>query len=323
MHDIELFKDAVGVYEYEPGTKITKPGLYLNMPMEAYHGTPTIEPSISSSQLRTLFNKSPAHYWLGSPMNPDSEPFKDTEFTILGRAAHHLLLGEKDFKEHFVIRPALGPDGEKWNNAKNICKAWMKEQAAERLTVITMEQLEQIKGMETSLSAEPAVNDGILNGEIEASMFYQDPETGIWVKSRPDSIPNDSDAADLKCVSDVFDEGIAKGLGNNGYHQQAALTKSAIFHTLRREMENFFLVYVEQKSPHSVRIETIDPVDIVAGERENRAALHIFRRCLETNYFPGPKNVAGDGGYVSRTKYARDNALRKVERYEKELGIQP
>lgn len=322
-NEIEVFKNAVGVYEYEPGTKITKPGVYLNMPMEVYHGLPTVEPSISSSQLRTIFNKSLAHYWLTSPLNPDREPFQDTEFTIVGRAAHHLLLGESNFSKYFAIRPAMAPDGRDWNANNKTCKAWLNEQALERITVVTDKQLEQVKGMERALLREPAVQNGILNGAVEASIFYQDKETGIWLKSRPDSIPSDNDAADLKVVSDITDEGIARGLGDNGYHQQAATTRDAIFNVLHRELENFFLIYVEGKQPHSVRIDTIDPEDVAQGSRENRAALHLFARAIETNYFPGPKNLAGDGGFVSRTKFRREMSARRLDRIETELGIKP
>ena len=319
--EIELFANAVGVYTYEPGTKITKPGIYLDMPMEVYHGQPTIEPSISSSQLRTIFNKSLAHYWLGSPLNPDREPFKDTEFTIVGRAAHHLLLGEARFRRYFTIRPSEAPDGRDWHAANKTCKKWLDEAALEGLTVVTKAQIEQIKGMERALLLEPAVQGGILNGHVEASMFYQDRETGVWLKSRPDSIPNDNDAADMKVVSDITDEGISRGLGDNGYHAQAATVAAAVKHVLCRDLEHFFLIYVEGKRPHSVRIDTIDPEDIAQGHRENRAALHMFARALETNWFPGPKNIAGDGGIVRRTKFAREQAMRRLERIETDLGI--
>lgn len=325
MQDLELFKDAVGVYQYEPGTKVTKPGVYLDMPMSVYHGQPTVEPSISSSQLRKIFNHSLADYWLQSPLNPERQPFVDTEFTILGRAAHHILLGEAEFSKHFVIRPEDAPndpEGRKWNANNKYCKQWLGEQQLRQLTVLTEDQVERIRQMEAALLREPPIAvGGILNGAIEASMFYRDEETGIWIKSRPDSIPNDADVADLKCVSDVTDEGISRSLGDQGYHQQAATTKSAMAAIFRRVMENFFLVYAQSAAPFSVRIDTIDPEDIHAGELENRAALHLFARALETNYWPGPKNLAGDGGIVSRTKFAREKAARRRERIEKELGL--
>lgn len=306
--------------EYVPGTIITEPGAYLNVPMEFYHGQPTDGPSISSSGLRTIFTQSLKHYWDGSPLNPDRAEFTDTEFTILGRAAHHLLLGEADFSRFFVIRPDT-IEGEKWQGNKTICKKWLAEQELARLTVVTPAQMEQIRGMAAALAAEPIVQGGILNGYVEVSLFWKDAETGIWLKSRPDVVPNESgDTSDLKCVSDVSDDGISKALGDRGYHQQGALIGEAFREVLGMEMEHFSLVYVEGKRPHSVRIDEPHPEEITQGYEENHAALRLFKRALDNGYWPGPKNVSGDGGYIRRTKWAREQSERRLKLIAQELA---
>lgn len=306
--------------EYIPGTKITEPGAYRNVPMSVYHGQPTEGPSISSSGLRTIFIKSLAHYWDESSLNPERAEFKDTEFTILGRAAHHALLGEADFSNFFIVRPEEAPDGRAWNGNNNSCKQWLAERALEEITVLKQEQIEQIKGMSKALAAEPPIQGGILNGEVELSLFWQDPETGIWLKSRPDAVPNDNDSADLKCVSDVSDDGISRALGERGYHQQAALVDEGMRMVFGRPLENFFLVYVEGKRPHCARIDTVAPEEIEAGYHENHAALRLFKRALDTGYWPGPKNMSGDGGFVRRTKWQRTFAERRLELINQELA---
>jgi hypothetical protein len=320
MSYLDFQPDEFGIYDYVPGLKVDAAIAVRNMPMEVYHGQPCVGPSISSSQLRTIFSKSLKHYWNQSPLNPDREPFQDTEATILGRAAHHLLLGEGDFANYFVLRPTEAPDGRAWNGNNNTCKEWLAEQALNGLTVIKPEQIEYIRGMAKSMLEEPAICSGILSGLVELSMFYQDPETGIWVKSRPDAVPNDADGADLKCVSDVFDDGISRGLGDRGYHQQAALTFEAVRRVFGRMMENFFLIYVEQKRPHSVRIATIHPDDVADGILENRAALRLFARALQTNEWPGPKGDSGDGSFVRRTPWTREWAKRRLTQIEQELA---
>lgn len=306
--------------EYVPGTVITEPGAYLNVPMDFYHGNPCDGPSISSSGLRTIFTQSLKHYWDGSPLNPDRVDFKDTEFTILGRAAHHLLLGEADFDRYFVVRPETY-QGEKWNSNKSICKAWLAEQELSRRTVVTEAQMQQIRGIAASLQAEPIVQGGILNGYVEVSMFWKDAETGIWLKSRPDVVPNFSgDAADLKVVSDVSTEAISRALSDRGYHQQGALIGEAFREVLGMEMEHFSLVYAEGKRPHSVRIDEPHPEEIAQGHLENHAALKLFKRALETGEWPGPKNPSGDGGYIRRTKFAREQAEHRLKLIEQELA---
>lgn len=307
------------IRDYDGGV-ITEPGAYQNVPMDRYHGQPCDGPSISSSGLRTIFNKSLAHYWDLSPLNPDRAEFQDTEATILGRAAHHLLLGEADFGNHFIIRPEEAPDGRPWNGNNKSCRQWMAERALDGLTVLKPEHVEYIRGMSKSLAAEPPIQGGILNGIVELSLFWKDPETGIWLKARPDAVPNDADAADLKCVSDISDDGIQRGLGDRGYHQQAALVSEAMEMVFGRMLENFFLVYVEQKRPHCVRIDTVDPVEIAAGREENHAALRLFKRALDTGYWPGPKNLSGDGGFVRRTPWSKIAAERRLEMIKQELA---
>lgn len=296
------------------GKKISEPGAYRDVPMSFYHGDPCVGPSISSSGLRTIFIQSPKHYWNTSIYNPNREELEQTEAIILGRAAHHLLLGEADFSRHFVEA--------KYSEFRTKeAKQWKAEQLLDGLTVLTEKQIEYIKGMAESLAAEPIVQGGILNGHVEISMFWQDAETGIWLKARPDVIPNDSgDVADAKCVADVSDAGIERGLGERGYHQQGALVGEGLQETLGIAMEHFTLVYIEAKRPHSVRFDEIAPDEIAAGVAENRAALRLFRRSLDTGYWPGPKSIQGDGGFVRRTSWSQKRAADRLAAIEQELA---
>jgi len=317
----------------DTGGKIVVPGAYLNVPMEVYHGQPCEGFSVSSSGLRTIYNQSLKHFWNGSSLNPEREDIEQTEFIVLGRAAHHLLLGEADFKNYFVVRPTEAPDGRAWNGNNKSCQTWLAERALEGLTVLTPAQVEQVKGMAKSLSEEPIVQGGILNGYIEVSMFWKDAETGIWLKSRPDVIPNASgDVADLKCVSDVSNDGISKSLGERGYNQQGALVREGMQEVLDLEMQHFTLVYVEQKKPNCVRFDEVDPLDIVGGtdpfsgesiiggHDENHAALRLLKRALEDDSWPGPKASAGDGAFVRRTKWHRDQSRRRFNEIQQEVA---
>jgi len=319
--------------QYVPGQIITEPGAYLGMPMEVYHGQPCDGLSVSSSNLRTVYIESPKHYWNGSHFNPNRKEFKQTEPIILGRAAHHLLLGEGDFGKYFAMRPDKAPDGREWHGSNKSCLQWEADRALEGLTIIKGEQIEWIRGMSVSLAAEPIVRGGILNGYTEVSMFWKDEETGIWLKSRPDNIPNDSgDSADLKCVADVSSDGISRALGERGYNQQAAMVREGMKKTLDIEMQHFTLVYVEQKPPHCVRFDEIHPLDIVGGKDpftgeiivgghdENHAALRLIKRCVERNEWPGPKAPAGDGAFVRRTEWARKQSKRRYDLITQELA---
>ena len=63
------------------GEKISRPCLVSGLPIDRYHAADICDgPSISSSGLRTIFSKSPAHFWAESALN-DEEDEEDEEET--------------------------------------------------------------------------------------------------------------------------------------------------------------------------------------------------------------------------------------------------
>lgn len=290
---------------------ISKPGCYQNIPIKNYHSGDLCEgPSISSSGLRKLFRESPAHYWATSPLNLNRIEEPESGALVLGRAAHHLLLGEDNFSTLFIMRP------ERWDSWRaNDAKTWKAEQEDQGRTVLIPQQIERIRGMARSLAAHPLVRAGILNGEIEQSLVWKDEETGIWLKARPDAIPNDSgDFADLKTCESVKTEALERAIGSFGLPQQGALVNLGAHKVLKLKNTSFSLVFVESEPPHCVRIVTMRDEDLARGERQNRAALHIFAKCLASNEWPGPGTA--DAEYLGLPSWDAkkiDDALEQME----------
>ena len=79
-----------------------------------------------------------------------------------------------------------------------------------------------------SPAEEPLIKAGILNGLVEHTMVYQDKETGVWIKVRPDCVPTDgADISDLKTIADITDDGIEKAIGDTGLNMQGAMVGEA------------------------------------------------------------------------------------------------
>ena len=171
-----------------PGEKIQNPGIY-DLPMSIYHGDCCVGHSISSTGIRRVVAQSLRRYWWHSTLNPDRPEDDSTEAMTLGRAAHHLFLGEAGFKDHFVLRPDEAPDGRAWNGNNLSCKKWLGEQVLAGRAVITKVMLEKIRGMAASLASNVHVKEGMLNGLVEKSLIWLDEETGLWLKARPDAVP--------------------------------------------------------------------------------------------------------------------------------------
>ncbi|MGP9819238.1 PD-(D/E)XK nuclease-like domain-containing protein [Salinarimonas sp. NSM] len=299
------------------GEVITEPGVYGSVPMERYHGADLCDgPSVSSSGLRTLFSQSPAHYFATSPLNPNRVERTETQAFSLGRAAHHLLLGEADFARHFAVRPDEWKD---WRT--NAAKAWRDEQEAAGLTVLKPDDLDAIRGMAASLAANPLVAAGILNGAIEQSIVWKDAGTGLWLKVRPDAIPGDgNDVADLKTTTSVAYDALAKTVAEYGYAMQGALIREGFRQVLGRDLETFSLVFVEKTAPWCCRIVTLKTEDLDLGADAIRVALRVFARCLERGEWPGPGGTQGDAEFLEIPEWARNRVRMQIEALKMEAA---
>jgi hypothetical protein len=287
---------------------ISEPGIYSGVPMDAYHGANLCDgPSVSSSGLRKLANQSPAHYFCESPYNPERIEQKETDSLTLGRAAHHLLLGEDDFNTLYIVRP------EKWDSWRtDAAKGWKQDQEAEGRTVLLPNQLDVIRGMARSLAAHPLIDAGILNGGIEQTIVWKCKDTGVWLKARPDAIPNDAgDFADLKTTTSVQTADLARTIAEYGYHQQAALIASGWHAITAKDVASFSFVFVESKPPYCTRIVTLRDDDLARGERQNFVAIKTFAKCMETGEWPGPGGA--DAEYLALPTWAQTRIDHQLE----------
>ena len=289
--------------------KITEPGVYA-IPIDVYHGQPTAGPSISSSGLRTIWSQSPAHYFIDSPLNPNRAPSEDRAAFALGRLAHKMLLeGSEGLQAEFVTRPACWSD---WRTKE--AKTWRDEQIAAGLTVITDADLAAVTGMAESLARHPLVEAGILDGYVERSLLWQDKETGVWLKSRPDVVPQASGLySDLKTTASVSDEDLQRSLAGFGYHMQAALVGMAAEAVIGQPMEEFALVWVEKAPPHCVRVTVLSGADLERGQGQLRVAINQFAECVETGVWPGPGGVRRDAEYLMLPAWAAKQIDTRLE----------
>jgi hypothetical protein len=280
------------------GKPIAKAGFYSGVGMSAYHsGRLCVGPSLSSSGLRTIFTRSEAHFYDSWPLNPEYDPDanEETEALILGRAVHHLLLGQPNFAREFVITPSETPDAkgklQPWTLRFDSAKKWVADRKAEGKTVLSPEQGVRIQGMALRLGREPLVKQGALSGLSEITMAWQDRETGVWLLSRPDVIPTDSgDFTDLKTLGyGVVDyPNLVRTIAEHGYHQQAALCAEGFEALIGEKLKSFSFYFVESKRPHCARMVMLRDADLVLGMRQNRNAMRRFVTAMNAGHWPGP-----------------------------------
>lgn len=296
------------------GKQINTPGLYSGIPLELYHAhNICIGPSISSSGLRAIYGEhtSPKHFYSRWNGNPNKIIKPDPRHFIVGRALHHLVLGEPFFAKLFCIEPDEWPDEhgvlKPWNNNRKVCRKWQAERAKEGRTALTPREVEQIKQMSISLGNHPLVKQGALNGSIERSLFWQDKETGIWLKSRPDAIPSDSaDFTDIKTTRSIIWAALQHSIDQFGYYRQISLLEEGCKIVLGMPMESFTLLFVEKNDPWSTRDVRVATDDIRTGHLENRAAIRTFAKCVRERRWPGPGEGSEGNETISLSPAARE-----------------
>lgn len=308
MTDTDTIEPPVSVIErpYISG-QISKPGIYHGVDIERYHNDRDLFDrwSISSSGLRQLIER-PSLYWAHSPYNENPYPNMPSKELSFGRAAHCLLLGEGTFAEHFALPPDEYAPGKKWNFNAAVCKEWKVEQAKAGKTIVTTAELEKLKWMADSLSRNPIIQAGALNGKIERSMIAH--VGSVALRARPDVVPTDSgDFADLKTAKSVDYDSLSKTVFNNGYHIQAAVVRWVAREIMPTDWQfgEFMLVFIEKTPPFDVVPLVLKEADIDLGERQARSALKTLERCISENRWPGFGGWDDDLGWVEMPGWAR------------------
>lgn len=256
--------------------KISSAGVY-DLEMSLYHGDCAIGPSVSGSGLVTIEQRSPAHYWTGSYHNPKREEI-DTTAMSFGRAAHAWVLGEPEFNKHFVISP--------YDNFRTKeARAWRDEQTR---TVIRVEQLDAIKAMAETILKTPLIQNAFLDGKPEQSLIWKDKETGIWLKSRPDWLPNKLQyVPNYKSARSSRPDDFCRAAYELGYHQGAALCIDGLREVLGWKNPSYYFVAQEKEPPYVATLIVMRDTDIDWGRLQNRRALRTLARCLDAGEWPG------------------------------------
>lgn len=270
------------------GQKIAVPGIYSGVPMDAYHGDLCEGPSVSSSGLRLIESKTPLHYFAGSYLNPDRAPEEPKEHLSFGKAAHTLLLGESGFAKLYAVRPSEWKD---WRTKAS--QVWRKEQEDGNRTVLVPEQIAAIRAIAASLAAHPLVQSGILNGLVEHTIVCRDPVTDVWLKIRPDIVPQaDGVLVDMKSTTDASPNAVQRTVLNFGYPMQGALGAMVMEQALGLTITDFVLAFFEKEPPCAVAVTAIDNEWIYWARRQTRRAINTFARCIEKQEWPGYETEA-------------------------------
>ncbi len=298
------------------------------MPNEVYHK----HPALSNSGLKTLLD-CPAKYYY-KYLSGEYE-YKERPSFKIGKAAHmYLLEGRKKFEQVYWHNPycELNKDElvclikEKYGYDDSIKKFLVKnlmeilleqENIQEKEIHLNKSELNQVVCMtKAALKDKKTKNALSQKGESELSLFWQDKETGVWLKCRPDFMPYDcKDVPDYKTAESVRPETFFASFIKYGYHIQAAMYRLGIKAVTGLEVENFFFLAQEKEAPYISQIYNPSTQDLITwGEKAIYGAIEKYLECKNTGIW----NTYSDKIIELKIEPAPDDILGT---YDKEQGI--
>lgn len=259
---------------------VAEAGIYDDLDEVAYHGDPVPAGSLSYSGAKKLLPPStPARFaW------ERAHPPAPTSAMERGTAAHRLLLGTGP--ELCVV------DAKDWRT-----RAAQEEAAEIRArggVPLLPDQMQAAREMADALHANEtarALFDSARGGKPEQSLFWPDPDFGIWRRCRFDWLP-DLDgpmpiAADYKTIArSADDRSVQRAVTDFRYFMQAPWYSDGVAAITGLEIP-FVFVFQETSPPYLVRVVQLSDAAMTAGRRWNAAACERFRDCTQAGVWPG------------------------------------
>jgi len=250
-----------------------KPGVY-GISNERYHASDGI-----SRTALWAFKQLPQKYWYQYLSGEYVEP-RDTEAYHLGNMLHTLLLEPDQFDARYFRMPKV-------NRTTKAGKAAYETalHEANGKQLYTCEQWETLRGMQEMLQAQKIVQD-VLTGDVafETSIFWEDKETGILCKARPD-VWNSPICADLKTTEDASYRAFQYSAMKYGYFLQAAMIYEGL-KSLGMSFEKFLFMGVEKKKPHPVGLYLLDDEALQYGIDLFHQLMRRLAECQQKNEWP-------------------------------------
>lgn len=260
-----------------------EPGIYYGISNENYHAGP----GISKSQLDDIADTPALYLWRkNAPVDTTK-----TKTLDLGTAFHCRVLEQEEFSNRFIVAPEFN---RRTNAGKEEEKAFLMECASTGKTVITAEEGRKIELMYQSVMALPLGQWLVESaGHAESSIYWEDPETGILCRCRPDKIiPEFHWIMDVKTTADIqrfktayydYRYHVQDAFYSDGYEAQFGVQPTFVFLVASTTIEC---------GRYPVEIFMMGEEAKLAGQQEYHRNLRTLSDCLNTDEWPAIKTLS-------------------------------
>lgn len=260
---------------------IDKPGIY-DLPFDDYLADPVPGGSLSSTGAKKLIEPAgPAKFrW-----DRDHPGERVTDAFDLGVAAHHSVLGDLD--DRVVVC-----DFKDWRTkAAQEMAAEAREAGKTPILTKTAETVDDMAAAIRSHRTAAALLRAA-SGRPEQSLFWRDPETGLWCRARVDwfrhQVPDRRFlCVDYKSCAKADEISFGKAAAEYGYHQQDDWYRAGIRALGIDDDPAFLFVAQEKTPPYLVNVIELDAPAKTIGRNLNRIAIGTYLECTRSGRWPG------------------------------------
>jgi len=232
---------------------------------EEYHA----DPAVSASHLHQVA-RSGQHYWARYVTKVPELP-KSTAAMTMGSLVHCAVLEPDQLMKRYGIAP---------DRRTKAGKEAAAEMQANGIEPVSESDLQQAQRMASAVRRHPYAAELLSAGKAEASIWWDDPETGLRCKCRPDWI-NDGICVDLKTTTDASPKGFARSVASFRYHvQDAHYLACGLF-------DRFIFIAVEKEPPYAVACYQLDADALTEGQRLRDRDLQRIANCRAMAAWPG------------------------------------
>ena len=229
---------------------------------------------VSVSGLKQIL-RSPAHFqaYLAGQAR------KETPAMFLGTAVHARLLEPDEFARNYVVAPTSDKRTKEYKEF---------EIANANKLVLTPDQMRILDGIEESVGRHTSAAALLRAGRVEHTLIWQDKDTGIWLKIRPDCLCTDYNSGiclDIKKTTNAGRSAFVRSCVEYDYDLQAAVYLEGLRQLFQRDFDFVFLT-VEESPPFGCALYGAPQEMLDRGQRRFREALQTLKACRESNDWP-------------------------------------
>jgi len=279
-------------------------GIFDGVSNDAYHGGPGDSKSDLDRVRRSLL-----HYKTNKDAANDNEP---TTAQFIGSAFHSCLLEPEDFARSYVVAPKFD---KRTKDGKAGWEAFQAEHGEKKF--LDQDANDQLFDMAEAVHEHEAAH-ALLTGAAgapELSAYWNDPETGLLLRCRPDFWREDGIVVDVKTTDDASLEEFSRSIAKWRYHVQAAFYLDGLAEAIKQSgsdrviPDQFVFLVVEKKPPYAVACYVLDEEAIALGRLEYREDVVRLAGAKALNEFPGYGNkiqkISVPVWYAKRAQEAR------------------